>query len=48
MGAIVLPLGYTVKEAFNGGGNPDGASYTSGTRIGQLDSHTVASAVAHA
>jgi NAD(P)H dehydrogenase (quinone) len=45
-GAIVLPLGYTVKEVFNGGGNPYGASYTSGTRIGQLDSHTVATAVA--
>jgi NAD(P)H dehydrogenase (quinone) len=28
-GAIVLPLGYTVHEAFNGGGNPYGASFTS-------------------
>jgi NAD(P)H dehydrogenase (quinone) len=28
-GAIVLPLGYTVHEVFNGGGNPYGASYTS-------------------
>jgi NAD(P)H dehydrogenase (quinone) len=45
-GAIVVPLGYTVQEAFNGGGNPYGASYTSGTRVGQLDPHTVASAVA--
>ena len=45
-GAIVLPLGYTVREVFNGGGNPYGASYTSGTRVGQLDPHTVASAVA--
>src|SRR5437660_1653772 len=45
-GAIVLPLGYTVSEAFNGGRNPYGASYTSGTRVGQLDPHTVASAVA--
>ncbi|HZP15515.1 MAG TPA: NAD(P)H:quinone oxidoreductase [Nocardioides sp.] len=45
-GAIVLPLGYTVHEVFNGGGNPYGASYTSGTRVGQLDQHTVASAVA--
>jgi NAD(P)H dehydrogenase (quinone) len=45
-GAIVLPLGYTVREAFNGGGNPYGASYTSGTRVGQLDPHTIASAVA--
>jgi NAD(P)H dehydrogenase (quinone) len=45
-GAIVLPLGYTVHEAFNGGRNPYGASYTSGTRVGQLDPPTVASAVA--
>jgi NAD(P)H dehydrogenase (quinone) len=33
-GAIVLPLGYTVHEVFNGGGNPYGASYTSGNRVG--------------
>jgi NAD(P)H dehydrogenase (quinone) len=33
-GAIVLPLGYTVHEVFNGGGNPYGASYTSGHRVG--------------
>ena len=45
-GAIVLPLGYTVHEVFNGGGNPYGASYTSGTRVGQPDPHTVAAAVA--
>jgi NAD(P)H dehydrogenase (quinone) len=45
-GAIVLPLGYTVTEVFNGGGNPYGASYTSGTRIGPLDEETIA--VAHA
>jgi NAD(P)H dehydrogenase (quinone) len=45
-GAIVLPLGYTVHEVFNGGGNPYGASYTSGTRVGQLDPQTVACAVA--
>lgn len=31
-GAIVLPLGYTVHEVFNGGGNPYGTSYTSGHR----------------
>jgi NAD(P)H dehydrogenase (quinone) len=36
-GAIVLPLGYTVHEVFNGGGNPYGASYTSDHRAdGQL------------
>ena len=45
-GGIVLPLGYTVHEVFNGGGNPYGAWYTSGTRVGQLDPHTVSSAVA--
>src|SRR5262245_17688708 len=32
-GAIVLPLGYTVHEVFNGGGNPYGASYTSDHRL---------------
>jgi NAD(P)H dehydrogenase (quinone) len=31
-GAIVLPLGYTVHEVFNGGANPYGASYTSDNR----------------
>jgi NAD(P)H dehydrogenase (quinone) len=32
-GAIVLPLGYTVHEVFDGGGNPYGTSYTSGHRL---------------
>ena len=32
-GAIVLPLGYTVREVFRGGGNPYGASFTSGNRV---------------
>src|SRR3954454_4317925 len=45
-GAIVLPLGYTVHDVFNGGGNPYGASYTSGTRVGPLDADTLAAAVA--
>ena len=45
-GSIVLPLGYTVAEAFNGGGNPYGASYTSGTRVGEPDPETLAVAVA--
>ena len=45
-GGIVLPLGYTVREVFNGGRNPYGASYTSGTGVGQLGPHTAASAVA--
>ena len=41
-GAIVLPLGYTVHEAFNGGGNPYGASYTSDHRVdGQPDEATL-------
>jgi len=41
-GAIVLPLGYTVHEVFNGGGNPYGASYTSDHRVdGQLDVTTL-------
>jgi NAD(P)H dehydrogenase (quinone) len=42
-GAIVLPLGYTVREVFNGGGNPYGTSYTSDHRIGgDLDEQTLA------
>lgn len=45
-GAIVLPLGYTVSEVFNGGGNPYGASYTSGTRVGEPDPETQAVAMA--
>ena len=41
-GAIVLPIGYTVHEVFNGGGNPYGASYTSGHRIdGKPDETTL-------
>ena len=31
---IVLSLGYTIQEGFNGGGKPYGASRTSGTRFG--------------
>jgi NAD(P)H dehydrogenase (quinone) len=45
-GAIVLPLGYTASEAFNGGGNPYGASWTSGTRVGPPDAEAVAVAQA--
>lgn len=45
-GSIVLPLGYTASEVFNGGGNPYGASYTSGTRVGELDPETIAVAAA--
>jgi len=39
-GAIVLPLGYTVREVFNGGGNPYGASFTSGHSVGGPDEQT--------
>ena len=45
-GAIVLPLGYTVHEVFAGGGNPYGASFTSGIRVGPPDPETTAVAVA--
>jgi hypothetical protein len=27
-GALIVPLGYTVHEVFNGGENPSGASFT--------------------
>src|SRR5437870_9562473 len=39
-GAIVLPLGYTVHEVFNGGGNPYGASFTSGHSVSGPDEQT--------
>ena len=42
----MLPLGYTVSEVFNGGGNPYGTSYTSGTRAGAPDADTLAVATA--
>jgi hypothetical protein len=42
----VLPLGYTIGEVFNGGGNPYGASYASGTRVGEPDTETIAVASA--
>ena len=40
-GAIVLPLGYTVREVFAGGGNPYGASFTSGNRTDGPDEETL-------
>jgi NAD(P)H dehydrogenase (quinone) len=41
-GALVLPLGYTVHDVFNGGGNPYGTSYTSGHRLnGKPDEETL-------
>src|SRR2546430_4737125 len=39
-GAIVLPLGYTVHEVFNGGGNPYGPSFTSGHSVDGPDEET--------
>jgi NAD(P)H dehydrogenase (quinone) len=32
-GMIIVPLGYTVREVFAAGGNPYGASYTSGHEV---------------
>jgi NAD(P)H dehydrogenase (quinone) len=32
-GMVIVPLGYTVHEVYASGGNPYGASYTSGTRL---------------
>jgi NAD(P)H dehydrogenase (quinone) len=40
-GAIVLPLGYTVREVFDGGGNPYGTSYTSHHRVDGPDETTL-------
>jgi NAD(P)H dehydrogenase (quinone) len=40
-GAIVLPLGYTVHEVFNGGANPYGTSYTSDHRVDGPDETTL-------
>ena len=40
-GAIVLPLGYTVHEAFNGGGNPYGTSFTSDHHVDGPDDTTL-------
>jgi NAD(P)H dehydrogenase (quinone) len=40
-GALVVPLGYTVHEVFNGGGNPYGTSFTSGHHVGGPDEQTL-------
>src|SRR4051794_17247105 len=40
-GALVLPLGYTVREVFNGGGNPYGTSFTSDPHAGGPDEQTL-------
>jgi NAD(P)H dehydrogenase (quinone) len=41
-GMLILPLGYTVHEVFAAGGNPYGASYTSGTRLAGPDEKALA------
>jgi NAD(P)H dehydrogenase (quinone) len=40
-GALVLPLGYTVHEVFNGGGNPYGTSFTGDPHAGGPDEQTL-------
>src|SRR3954451_21815905 len=40
-GAIVLPLGYTLHEVFNAGGNPYGTSFTSDPHAGGRDEKTL-------
>jgi NAD(P)H dehydrogenase (quinone) len=45
-GTIVLPLGYTVHEVFNGGGNPYGTSFTSDHRVTGPDAETLLVAAA--
>jgi len=43
-GAIIVPLGYSVHEAFNAGGNPYGASFTSGRTGTRPDEETLSAA----
>ena len=43
-GMLILPLGYTVSEVFNAGGNPYRASYTSGKRVDGPDERAIAAA----
>jgi NAD(P)H dehydrogenase (quinone) len=40
-GAIIVPLGYTVREAIDGGGDPYGASFTSGRSVSGPDESTL-------
>lgn len=40
-GAIVLPLGYTAHDVFNGGGNPYGTSFTSDHHVEGPDETTL-------
>jgi len=43
-GMVILPLGYTVSEVFNAGGNPYGTSYTSGKTVQGPDARALAAA----
>jgi NAD(P)H dehydrogenase (quinone) len=41
-GMAILPLGYTVSEVFNAGGNPYGTSFTSGQTVAGPDAEALA------
>ena len=41
-GMVILPLGYTVSEVFNAGGNPYGTSFTSGQTVAGPDDEALA------
>jgi len=41
-GMLILPLGYTVSEVFNAGGNPYGTSFTSGKNVTGPDEEALA------
>jgi NAD(P)H dehydrogenase (quinone) len=41
-GMVIVPLGYTVREVFNAGGNPYGASFTSGNIVTGPDEASIA------
>jgi NAD(P)H dehydrogenase (quinone) len=41
-GMVILPLGYTVSEVFNAGGNPYGTSFTSGKSVEGPDAKALA------
>ena len=41
-GMVILPLGYTVSEVFNAGGNPYGTSFTSGNTVAGPDEAALA------
>jgi NAD(P)H dehydrogenase (quinone) len=41
-GMVIVPLGYTVREVFAAGGNPYGASFTSGHTVTGPDDQSLA------